>query len=447
MYIYFDYSGNLKEIVSYPVRQGDDNSKTIYVYVESSANPQMSDDMYKLPANITAASIAFKLVDTDENLGNLNAMTKVSAGLEIPYDKTRDLKYFKYWKKYQFWKYTLQSAQTIANGVVAATVTLSDTVESKDYVLDTFAFNVQASVGIIPDSSLNYSQYQYLFSKITALENAENVFVPYTGADDNVDLGNHYLKTSSYINIQGALYNASIDSRGINITAEDYDFTLDFPVSTNQSETIATQEWVENQGYLTEHQSLAGYVPYTGATNNVNLGNHSLAANSIGIYNTYQNNTVYCGGFGSSGNGNLYIESEHAIILEAPAYYINSVSDNNKIATRKETKLYRHTIQIADQNYTNYYTLVVYMRTSNAVNTLDKLIDFFDGVDNYYFNEVCSLRLSNNAGFGTDAILMPNASLNATVLDFNYYLFNGNTGTAQIQIVRVTDAVVEVDWE
>ena len=244
MYIYFDYSGNLKEIVSYPVRQGDDNSKTVYVYVESSANPQMSDDMYKLPANITTASIAFKLVDTDENLGNLNAMSKVSAGLEIPYDKSRDLKYFKYWKKYQFWKYTLQSAQTVANGVVAATVTLSDNVAVREYVLDTFAFNVQASVGIVPDSSLNVSQYQYLFSRIT------------------------------------------------------------------------------------------GTVPYQGATNDVNLGNHSLSANSIGVYNIFQDNTVWCGGFGSSSNGTLTVESENAVVLEAPHCYVGSVSTNNEIATQ-----------------------------------------------------------------------------------------------------------------
>lgn len=181
---------------------------------------------------------------------------------------------------------------------------------------------------------------------------------------EDINLGNHYLKTSSYISLEGALYTALIDSRGINITAENYDFTLDFPISESQSETIATQEWV-----------------------------------------------------------------------------------NTNYATKSEAKLYKHTIQISDQNYTNYYTIVVYMKTNNAVNTLEKLIDFFDGVDNYSFSEVCSLRLSNNAGFGTDAILMPNASLNATVLDFNYYLFNGNTGTAQIQIVRVTDAVVEVDWE
>jgi len=429
MYIYFDYSGNLKEIVSYPVRQGDDNSKTIYVYVESSANPQMSDDMYKLPANITAASIAFKLVDTDENLGNLNAMTKVSTGLEIPYDKTRDLKYFKYWKKYQFWKYTLQSAQTVANGVVAATVTLSDTVESKDYVLDTFAFNVQASVGIIPDSSLNYSQYQYLFSRITALENAENVFVPYTGADDNVDLGNHYLKTSSYINIQGALYNTYIDSRGINITAEDYDFTLDFPVSTNQSETIATQEWVGSQDYLTEHQSLAGLVPYSNASNDVDLGTHDILARYL-----------------KSGTSSKYTELEPTGIRSINLNYVAGFSflqfpdtrasgqstGSDYIATRKETKLYRHIVQVADYGHSDYVTLVIISKSGNGVQTLDELGDAIPGFVSGFYEDEHSLIYP-----------LLECSVNLTVFGFAYIDENHEFWDATWNSAIVSNDIVE----
>jgi hypothetical protein len=44
---------------------------------------------------------------------------------------------------------------------------------------------------------------------------------------------------------------------------------------------IATKDWVSNQGYLTAHQSLTGCVPYSGATQDVNIEGHDFWADDI----------------------------------------------------------------------------------------------------------------------------------------------------------------------
>ena len=85
-------------------------------------------------------------------------------------------------------------------------------------------------------------------------------------------------------------------------------------------------------------RSLTNYLPYTGATANVNLGHHSLSANSIGIYNYggAGGTAVTCGGFASNGSGTLTIESPNSIELDANsgAYVGSSLSSDNLIATR-----------------------------------------------------------------------------------------------------------------
>jgi len=231
-------------------------------------------------------------------------------------------------------------------------------------------------------------------------------FVPYVGAEYAVDLGNHYLKTSSYINIQGTLYNTFIDSRGINITADDYDFTLDFPTSENQSETIATQEWVQSQDYLTEHQSLAGYVPYTGATNDVDLGNYALKAGGINLQkdNSQGASIKVNAGENSQGSayGQLYVTNDYypegllkladamgtattysptSIKVLGSQYKISfpTVQQNEVFALESKTKLYRHTVTVAPNGYTDFIVLTIISRSGNSISDMSDLEDNISG--------------------------------------------------------------------
>lgn len=127
------------------------------------------------------------------------------------------------------------------------------------------------------------------------------------------------------------------------------------------------------------------FVPYIGADKDVNLGSHALKAGTISVY---YNGTTYCGGFGTGSQGNLYIESNNAIILEAPHCYVGSTSTNNEIATKKDTKLYRHIVQVADYGHSDYVTLVIISKSGNAIQYLNELGDAISGfVSGFYTDE------------------------------------------------------------
>ena len=240
MYIYFDVNGNLKEIVQVPVREGSIAHNKIYIYVEGTD--------YHLPVAYTNAKINFKLLDTDENLnpngGNSVAMTKVS-NIQIPYDNKRDLYFFKYGIKYEMWMVNLPETVTSVNGVVTTTAYLYNITEQ--FPLNTFNFNVESSVGVTLDSTMTQAQYSYLYNHIVMQS------VPYTGATNNVDLGEYGLKADKL---------AMIDSQNNGVMIEMYDNKVSFTVyeegiahhnfylPTNppeQTTTFATQEWVTPQ--------------------------------------------------------------------------------------------------------------------------------------------------------------------------------------------------------
>lgn len=81
--------------------------------------------------------------------------------------------------------------------------------------------------------------------------------------------------------------------------------------------------------------NLSNYVPYSGASSNVDIGSHSLAVQTLGCYAYGNNQSIYCGGFGVSTNGDLTVEGSKNIILEAVSgCYIGSVSSSYEIATK-----------------------------------------------------------------------------------------------------------------
>lgn len=193
MYIYFNVDETLKEIVQTPVRQGSVAHNKIYIYVEPEIG-QPVGNVYHLPAAYTHAKIDFAAVDEDLNLnpngGNSVIMTKVT-NVEIPYDNKRDLYFFKYGYKYEMWMVELPTSVTSYSGKVKATAYIYN--GSNQVALNTFAFNVETSVGVILDSTMTQSQYSYLLNLISYT-------VPYSGADDNLDLGSNELQfNDSYI--------------------------------------------------------------------------------------------------------------------------------------------------------------------------------------------------------------------------------------------------------
>jgi hypothetical protein len=91
----------------------------------------------------------------------------------------------------------------------------------------------------------------FTIESLFQLGSTSGLFVPYTGANNDVDLGLNSIRAVALIKDGGTA-----------------------------SQFLKADGTVDNNTYLTS-SSLTGYVPYTGATTNVNLGANSITANSI----------------------------------------------------------------------------------------------------------------------------------------------------------------------
>ena len=112
-------------------------------------------------------------------------------------------------------------------------------------------------------------------------------FVPYTGATGNVDLGTYGLTTSYLTSNYGMFIDGAISLNGD---------------EGNTGEVLVSQ----GPGVAPSWASLSGtYVPYTGATGNVDLGNNSLDADVINAGDVYANNL-----FNSGGNPSVFVGND-----------------------------------------------------------------------------------------------------------------------------------------
>lgn len=178
MYLYFDSNGYLKEFITCPARAGSENVNSIYFYVEPALESDRNktdsngDAYYALPNNLDHGVLTFKLHDvldgiTDENGVALNSLAFTSANFRIediqPFDKERDLLFFKWFRKYQFVKVDLTSDILLTPGNVECTIGCYNSANTKVYNLDLFSFYVADSAV----QSANYvttSQYHMLLA-------------------------------------------------------------------------------------------------------------------------------------------------------------------------------------------------------------------------------------------------------------------------------------------
>lgn len=178
MYLYFDSNGYLKEFITCPARAGSENVNSIYFYVEPALESDRNkvdgngDAYYALPNNLDHGVLTFKLHDvldgvTDENGVALNSLAFTSANFRIediqPFNKKRDLLFFKWFQKYQFVKVDLTSDILLNAGNVECTIGCYNASNTKVYNLDLFSFYVADSAV----QSANYvttSQYHMLLA-------------------------------------------------------------------------------------------------------------------------------------------------------------------------------------------------------------------------------------------------------------------------------------------
>lgn len=171
MILYYDKTGVLKEIINDgSLRQGDYDIDTIYVYVEE--------------LDYVSAAVSYLLPDGETFVGPQSFANRTE--LQIPFDAKRDLKYFKYYKDYEFLAIPLEADQdgdNLGNGPLDQTGTVHCQISiilsgGSVKQLGEFNFHVEES----PVTNLKYvstqewlslSDYQYLVGQLGAALKAQ----------------------------------------------------------------------------------------------------------------------------------------------------------------------------------------------------------------------------------------------------------------------------------
>lgn len=159
MYLYFDNNGILKEIVDdVATRKGNNEVNKIYIYVDG----------------ITPKTewITYQTSDGEQSNETLIETTITKT---IPYDRNRDLKYFKNFQEYLFYVATIPSSVLAVSGLTKASVRVALQDDSL-MTLGLIIFTIEESV-VLQDSFITESQYQYLLNIISNFEELNNTGV------------------------------------------------------------------------------------------------------------------------------------------------------------------------------------------------------------------------------------------------------------------------------
>lgn len=159
MYLYFDNNGILKEIVDdVATRKGNNEVNKIYIYVDG-LTPKTEWITYQ----------------TSDGKQSNETVIETTITKTIPYDRNRDLKYFKNFQEYSFYVATIPSSVLTVSGLTKASVRVALQDDSL-MTLGLIIFTIEDSV-VLQDSFITESQYQYLLNIISNFEELNNTGV------------------------------------------------------------------------------------------------------------------------------------------------------------------------------------------------------------------------------------------------------------------------------
>lgn len=159
MYLYFDNNGILKEIVDdVATRKGNNEVNKIYIYVDG-LTPKTEWITYQ----------------TSDGKQSNETLIETTITKTIPYDRNRDLKYFKNFQEYLFYVATIPSSVLTVSGLTKASVRVALQDDSL-MTLGLIIFTIEDSV-VLQDSFITESQYQYLLNIISNFEELNNTGV------------------------------------------------------------------------------------------------------------------------------------------------------------------------------------------------------------------------------------------------------------------------------
>jgi hypothetical protein len=157
-------------------------------------------------------------------------------------------------------------------------------------------------------------------SSTSKWENSSGGYVPYTGAVTTVDLGAQSILAGSFVKAGGTSSqflkaDGSVDSTAygtgsvtsVGLTMPTAFSVANSPVTTAGTLAVTatgtTAQYIRGDGSLATFPALTGFVPYTGATADVNLGTHDLAAERGTFANNGSSDTLTVNHTSGSGYG------------------------------------------------------------------------------------------------------------------------------------------------
>lgn len=217
MYLYFDSKGTLLETINdEALRQYNVGVNTVNVFIEDADNP----DSGLIPSDISALRYWFKLADGEVIQQEYIATREKNVQMKtVPFDRNRDLKYFKYGKIYEFFVIEIPCGKiseaaskdkNVVNfvsegdvfkrgGLVLMTIQAGyDT--DKWLSLERVAFTVEDAV-LLPDESVNSSEFNWLLQQ----------YVFGGGSNDydylnNIPIINQDLTADGFTPVEGTYY-------------------------------------------------------------------------------------------------------------------------------------------------------------------------------------------------------------------------------------------------
>jgi hypothetical protein len=157
-------------------------------------------------------------------------------------------------------------------------------------------------------------------SSTSKWENSSGGYVPYTGAVTTVNLGAQSILAGSFVKAGGTSAqflkaDGSVDSTAygtgsvtsVGLTMPSAFSVANSPVTTAGTLAVTatgtTAQYIRGDGSLATFPGLTGFVPYTGATADVNLGTHDLAAERGTFANNGSSDTLTVNHTSGSGYG------------------------------------------------------------------------------------------------------------------------------------------------
>lgn len=281
MILYFDSKGQLREEISEYILQDalGNTVSTSFITTDGNISANKIFALFEGETPTKAQAYITYRMPNGNIYSNASIECDAVAEASIAYNAHRDLKMFQYGKIYRFMQFNLPSAllTTGGAGVYQANIVLyPDSVTAKSY--PQFSFKAEGTPANLVVNEITDTQYSLI---LAMLQN----FIPYSGAEQNVDLGLHYLYCSTVyctdLNVRDSDNTYAIDIyldlqhrpilRRKHLSTY---LTYRFPIDEDGSAfTLATREWVGEQSY----------VPYSGATADLDLGTHKISLTQVDL--------------------------------------------------------------------------------------------------------------------------------------------------------------------